>query len=149
MKLRIPKESNSPLVAGSSGSNESDRAQEAAATLAELTFSNHLSQEEIGEEIQSEMFVSKLDTHGISKLATMAECLITQAFAQNSTKVQKMYKNKQKKWFKFMREHSVTDFMDDGVMITFFEEKSNEYLTPSGQCIVTSTSGTSFTRDSI
>ena len=45
MKLRIPTKSNSPLVEGSSGSNESARAQEAAATLAELTASNHLSLE--------------------------------------------------------------------------------------------------------
>lgn len=127
MKLRIPTKSNSPLVEGSSGSHESARAQEAAATLAELTASNHLSQEEIGEEIESEMFVSKLDAQGITKLATMTERLVTQAFAQRSTKVQKMYSNNQEKWFKFMRDNNVTDFMDDGAMIAFFEEKSNEY----------------------
>ena len=128
MKLRIPrKRKDSPLVEGSSGSELSARAREAAATLAELTSSNNLSQEEIGEEIESEMFVSKLDAQGITKLATMTERLVTQAFAQKSTRVQKMSKNNQEKWFKFMKDNNVTDFMDDGALIAFFEEMSNTY----------------------
>ena len=124
MKLKTPK--NLPPGLGSSG-GISDSAAKVLNFLSEVSADSILSQEEITEEVQDEMFINKLDDSGINQLTLATDQILKEAMASKSPKVQRMYTNYQAKWFNFMKRYGVEDYLDETAMIAFFQELQRDY----------------------